>query len=335
MISILFSILIAAQAQLPSTAPATQPAGQQVQTAEIKAGDLLVQFRDNSKSPKLLSGIVSLFNIKDSKHFNAFDPKPYWASAGLNFEHIISGHKNSNNKFTPRQGKFNMYLQPDGKSVILIRDAKDSPWKVSSTLKYTVTEPHYIDVEFRCKFHDKSLFGKRGYAITFWANYMNNVAEVPLNFLGIEKPGGKEKWIVGDAPDKHPDWNEGGTYRSLKAKDLKYDDDVEFRLNTWSYDYPRFTKPFYYGRTAKGMAYIIMFDRTLSPQDEIRFSIFKFKKNPPRPAWDYQYVIHKVEENKEYGYQARVVWKKFISPKDCLSEYEKWQKKRNERDRSN
>jgi len=286
---------------------------------------LSVTFRDNSESTNMLSGVQSLFNLKAAKYYDAYDPHGRGTSAGLNFEHIISGHKSRYNKFTPRHGPFSMSRLPDGKSVMLKRKAKDSPWSASSTLKYTVTEPHYIDVDFRCRFHDKSRFGKRGYAITFWANYMNKVADVPLHFLGIEKAGGKEKWIAGDAPNKHPDWNQGGTYRSVPAKDLKYDDAVKFRLNSWSYDYPRFTKPFYYGRAAYGMVFIIMFDRMCSLEDEIRFSIFKFKMKPfPRPAWDYQYVIHKVEEGKEYGYKARVVWKKFVSPEDCLLEYEKW-----------
>ncbi len=48
------------------------------------------------------------------------------------------------------------------------------------------------------------------------------------------------------------------------------------------------------------------------------------KPKSPRPAWDFQYVIHKVEEKKEYGFKARLAWKKFASPEDCLKEYETW-----------
>jgi len=121
------------------------------------------------------------------------------------------------------------------------------------------------------------------------------------------------------------DWNTGGTYRNTLADDLAYDEDHNFKLNSWSYDYPRYTKPFYYGLTAHGMVYMLMFDRAYTPEDEIRFSIFKFKlKKHPRPAWDYEYVIHKVKTGREYGYKARVVFKKFVSPEDCLKEYEDW-----------
>ena len=69
-----------------------------------------------------------------------------------------------------------------------------------------------------------------------------------------------------------------------------------------------------------------MFDRAYTAADEIRFSLFKFKVKGEqrRPAWDFQYIIHKVEEGKQYGYQGRLVWKKFVSYDDCLKEYEKW-----------
>jgi len=35
-------------------------------------------------------------------------------------------------------------------------------------------------------------------------------------------------------------------------------------------------------------------------------------------------VIRRIEEEKEYGFKARLVWKKFVSPEDCLKEYETW-----------
>ncbi len=294
-------------------------------TVMVTNGDLTVLFRDNSESPAILSGIQSLFNRKTASNFDAYDPDAKGASAGMNFEHIISGHKNPFNKFTPRRGKYDLFQLPDRNSVVLVRNRKDSPWDVSSTLLYKVTKPHYIDVEFRCNVHNTKLFGRRKYAIFFFANYMNDVEKVPLNFLGVEHAGGKEKWIAAEAPKGHPDWNSGGTYRHINADSLEYDKDMNFRLNSWSYDYPRFTKPFYYGRAAHGMVFILMFNKTFTQDDQIRFSLFKFKvPKRPRPAWDFQYVINKLEEDKEYGFKGRFVWKRFVNAQDCLREYEKW-----------
>ncbi|MCP4263887.1 MAG: hypothetical protein GY774_41225 [Planctomycetes bacterium] len=291
----------------------------------VTNGDLTVLFRDNSASPEILSGIQSLFNIKDASNFDAYDPDSRGASAGMNFEHIISGHRSPFNKFTPRKEKYDLFQLPEKNSVVLVRNRKDSPWDVSSTLVYKVKKPHYIDVEFRCKAHNVKLFGKHQYGIFFFANYMNDVEKVSLNFLGVEHAGGEEKWIVAEAPKGHPDWNSGGTYRHIKATPLEYDKDLNFRLNSWSYDYPRFTKPFYYGRAARGMVFILMFNKTITEDDQIRFSIFKFKVlKHPRPAWDFQYVINNVKEDQEYGFKGRLVWKRFVSKQDCLREYEKW-----------
>jgi hypothetical protein len=309
----------------PAPLPDGDIPGTSVETVHIELGDLSVLLRDNSQSPAILSGIDALFNRKEAPDFDAFDPDTAGASAGLNFEHIIAGHENPNNAFAPRQGPYRLHRLRDGRSVVLARDRKDCPWDVSSTLRYTVVAPHAIGFEFRCVPHDATRFGSRRHAISFFANYMNDVAEVPIHFRGIDRAGGPEQWIAADAPPGHPDWNQGGTYRSRDAADLAYDDGVKFRLNSWSYDYPRFTRPFYYGRAAHGMVFMLMFDRMHSAEDEIRFSPFKFKlPKHPRPAWDFQYVIHRVESEKNYGFRGRLIWKKFVSPEDCLREYEQW-----------
>jgi len=109
-------------------------------TVMITNGDLTVLFRDNSASPEILSGIQSLFNRKDASDFDAYDPDTRGASAGMNFEHIISGHRSQSNKFTPRQGKYDLFRLPDKNSVVLVRNRKDSPLDVSSTLFYRVTK---------------------------------------------------------------------------------------------------------------------------------------------------------------------------------------------------
>lgn len=294
-------------------------------SVQIDRGELSVLFCDNSQSPGVLSGIDQLFNTKHAAGFDAYDPDTPGASAGLNFEHIISGHESENNKFTPRHGRYTLRRLPDGQSVELLRKADDGPWKVASTLRYTVRAPHYIDFTFRCTPEDAALFGPRQYAVFFFANYMNDVAESAIHFRGHAAEDAPETWIAADAPKSHPDWNGGGNYRAIFAADLKYDDDVTFRLNSWTYDWPRIASPFYYGRAARNMTLILMFDRLHTARDQIRFSLYKFKlPKYPRPAWDFQYVINRVETGMEYGFRGRLVWKKFVSAEDCFEEYERW-----------
>jgi len=208
---------------------------------------------------------------------------------------------------------------------MLVRKAEDEPWAMSSSLKYTVIAPSSIDFEFECRSHQKELFGSRGYAVLFFANYMNDVEDVAIHFRGVPGPGKAEQWIKAEAPPGKRDYNQGGTYSSQAARALEYDTNHNFKLNLWSYDYPRFTEPWYYGRVTNGMTLILMFDRMHSSEDEIRFSLFKFKvPRRPRPAWDFQYVIHQVQENHPYGFRGRLTWKKFVSPEDCREEYRRW-----------
>ncbi len=295
------------------------------ETATVEHGDLRVLFRDNSQSPRVLSGADALFNRRDAADFDAFDPDSPGASAGLNFEHIIAGHSSPDNQFAPRHHEYALYRATGRPAVRLIRDEHDDPWRMSSTLTYTLVEPNYIDLDFRCRAHDPRQFGPRGYAVLFFANYMNDVEQVALNFLGRDGPNDPERWIAADAPSGHADYNGGGTYRHVDAPAVEYDADHNFKLNLWSYDWPRFTRPFYYAQAAHGMTLIMMFDKTYSPQDEIRFSLFKFKVPKfPRPACDWQYVIHKVEAQREYGFRARLVWKKFVSADDCRQEFERF-----------
>ena len=69
-----------------------------IPSIQIDRGDLSVLFQDNSQSPGVLSGIQTLENRADAPGFDAFDPDARGASAGLNFEHIISGQRDKSNK---------------------------------------------------------------------------------------------------------------------------------------------------------------------------------------------------------------------------------------------
>ncbi|MBT5706169.1 hypothetical protein N8766_04070 [bacterium] len=297
----------------------------------LESPTLKMLVRDNSESPERLSGLQSLFNRVFAPQFDAYDPDTMGASAGLNFEHIISGHRNPNNKFTPRHGKYQL-IQETETSTVLVRRAEDSPWRVSSEFRYFLNEPNTIDFDFECQFHEPDLVGERGYVTFFFANYMNDVIDPALHFRSVTSASGEERWIRAEAPIGHADYNGGGTYRDINAEPLIYDEDHDFKLNLWSYDYPRFTQSFYYGKAENGMCLILMFDEGPEPDEEIRFSLFKFKLNKiPRPAWDFQFVVRKVSPEAKHGFRGRLVWKKFENPDDCEKEYLRWLESRRRR----
>src|SRR6266851_3512694 len=122
--------------------------GEPVRTLTIQRGNLSVLLRDNALSPGLLSGLDSLFNRTDAPDFDAFDPDDRGASAGLNFEHVICGQSNAFNAFAPRHGRYDLFELSDAHSAILVRRAEDDPWALSSTLKYSVSEPNALDFTF-------------------------------------------------------------------------------------------------------------------------------------------------------------------------------------------
>jgi len=325
LVSITLSVIIAAAGYILVRVPVQHP----VDSALIQRGDLSVLFRSNAKSPQLLSGVQSILNVRQAPDFNAFDPDSPGQSGGLNLEHIFGGHRNEANMFSPRSGRYDLFREPDGSSVTLVRHAEEDPWAVSNTLTFTLREPNYVDMTFRCIAHDAGLFGSRRYAAFFFANYMNDVFVLPLYFRGLAQPGGDETWIAGDGRKQkgQPYFRGGGTYRSLNSAQLECDDDHNSPFNVWSYDWPRFTKPMYYGMMEHEMVFILMFDRmcTDTDTDEIRFAMFRSKRDyRSRPAWDFMYVIRNIEQGRDYGFRARAVWKKFISPADCLHEYETW-----------
>jgi hypothetical protein len=295
------------------------------------AGRLAAVFRDNARSPGLVSGIALLENRHEAPGINAFDASIPPASTGLNFEHVTSGHVTPDALFSPRHGPYSLRPLADGRSVVFERRAEDSPWGLASTTRVSLVAPHALDIEFRCRAQDAARFGEHGWALLFWANYMRSAPELALHFPGVVAPDpadldeARETWIPAFAPNVHPRWAGGGTYRALRAAPLDYDERHPAELVLWSYDVPRITRPLFYGLAPDGMALIVMFDRLWSPEDEIRFSLFCFKDDlPPPPARDFQYVIRHIESGREYGYRARMIWKRFVSEADCLVEYERW-----------
>ena len=303
------------------------PAGRAVKTwRSEEGGNLTAVLQDNSDSPRVLSGLQSLFH-SSTPTFDAFDPDTVGASAGLNFEHIISGHANPANKFSPRHGYSPLVLDPGEEFATLFRRAENGPWDVDSTWSLKPMAPHAIDFEFACRPNNASILGDRNYAVFFFANYMNDVADPAIHFRGIQAEGAEEQWIRAEAPQgQHVDYRGGGTYRGINAAPLAYDVDHDFKLNLWSYEYPRYTAPFYYGRAANGMVMMLMFESPDSADEEIRFSLFKFKLDRhPRPAWDFQYVVRNVEAGRRYGFRGRLIWKPFVSEEDCWETYRAWQ----------
>ena len=285
----------------------TETVGRPIEVAGIESGRLRYRVSDNSRSPRVLNGLGSLGYLKEGDEpLEAF-------RAGLNLEHVYSGHRDDHNRFSPRRHPYLLCRERDGPSVFLVRLASQSPWSVEHVTRLTPSPPHSIDIDFRCRFLDVSRFGSRGYAGFFWANYMRERHDAAIHFRGVSDEGEAEQWIRAESPGR---WDLG-TYLDSGASALEFDSDHNMAVNLRSFPAPRFTRPFLFSRSSDDMVLILMFDRLQTGIDEIRFSNFP-------PAVDFQYVIHGLEPGRRYGFRARMSWRPWTTREDCLEEFRAW-----------
>lgn len=155
----------------------------------ISAGDLTVTFADNSAFGEHhragYNGIADLRHKEQPE--NVFVP----LYAGFNLEHIFGGDR-LEQLFEPRSHPMTL-KQVSDRSVVLYQ----SPTPLSSvetTITFTVTPPHYIDIRAEHIAHKKDFF-KHGYLGTFWASYINAPEDKRIYFLGTEPGNEKPHWI--------------------------------------------------------------------------------------------------------------------------------------------
>ena len=149
-----------------------------------------------------------------------------------------------------------------------------------------------------------------------------------MHFRGVDAEDSAEHWITAEGAARARRLQRRRDVSSSRRAPLEYDAEHNAKLNLWSYDDPRFTKPFYYGQTMKNMVFMLMFDQAPRRRGRDSFQPVQVQAHKlPRPAWDWQYVIHHVEAGREYGFRARLVWKQYRNADDCLDEYERWRQK--------
>ena len=283
----------------------------------ISAGDLEVVIADNAEYEghrAWYNGVAYLSN-------NSSPGNHFWQRvAGLNFEHIWDGEKwwePVEALFEPRSSE--MVLHQLDETSVQVHMPPSNLHKLESWTKYTVTAPHYIDMDFFCIPREATF--DRGYIGLFWASYINTTDpdEKPVYYIGSHKGSKKRQWIKWMTTEHAV----GGTVRYQEdIRELTFNPEQRKMLYTSCAD-NLYAYPFYYGRRGD-MVHIMMFD---SP-GPIRFSHSPSSGGPVKPgtnpAWDWQYIIHDYEVGESYGYKARLVYKPWVSREDVIAEYEKW-----------
>ncbi|MGH0033024.1 MAG: hypothetical protein ACQGVC_24810 [Myxococcota bacterium] len=306
----LLAVVLACGGSGGSGGAAPSPAPEPTDTATLRAGALTATVAGNAGG---LSGVRSL------RHDAAPDFEPL-ASAALNYEHLIAGRADPRNTMAPRRGPLEL-RQPAPDTATLHRAAADSPWGVEATLTLRAVAPHYLDMSFRCRFDDPAAFDPHGYAAFFFASYMQGVVDEGLHFLADDD--GREMWVRVDGSEiAHPAWDHGGSWVAANGgTDLAFEPWNGEARNLWAYTAPEIAAPFYWGQLEHGMVWAVMFDRLATAEDEIRFALFRFR--PGFPAWDFGYVVRDTRSGV-CGFDARVVYKPFVSAGDVEDEWRAW-----------
>ena len=312
---------------LLASASAVSDSNSEGERVTLKAGKLEGVLHDNASNADQDGAGFNPLRYTDYPNSSLYGPD----KVGLNFEHIFNGMAKDHDPsfFTPRGDRNELVIHSENSASIRFAP-EDCTWGMGSTMTYTLREPHYVDLTFRCT-PTADRFDK-GYAAMMWASYMNCTRSREIHFLGRE--GDREGWVTfGNMVNGEP---EVGTVAYVDTKPLPYEEKSR-TLNVIEHPTKKFVEPFYYGlvdgdndlKTEDDtLVYIMMFDQTAP----IRFAMWNFIKNAERkpdthsPAWDWQYVIRDPKMGQTYGYRARVVIKPWVNRDDVVQEYRSWRK---------
>jgi hypothetical protein len=281
----------------------------------FQVGDLTAVIGDNAAHEQHRAGYNGVWSLTHkSEPTNLFVP----AVAGLNLEHIFDGEQND------RDGSRKIFFEPRN-AAMTFRKLSDTSaelhqpptptFQLESWTTFTLTPPHYVDMQFRCKARQHVFHN--GYIGLFWASHIHGPEDKSIYF---RQAGSWQQLCT----QQH---NDESTVRHRDDQlDLKFREDFGpclFRsLSPLRYD-----EPFYYGLFGKHVA-ILMFDRT----EGIRFSHSPSgggatkERQTTNPAWDFQYIIPRYEVNTEYGFRCRLAYRERCSRADILQEVAAWKK---------
>ena len=248
---------------------------------------------------------------------------------GLNFEHIFNGvaADKAISMFTPRKDPVEL-TQRSKESVSLHWPGERSAWGMDCRMTYTLADRDAIDIAFTVT-PTRERFGQ-GYATLMWASYLACARDRRIYFYGMDKD--RAGWTT--FGEDIEGGFETGTVSCEGVKPLPYETNSQ-SLNIIEHPTKNFLKPFYYGlidgdqdlgTSHDTLAYVMMFDH----DTPIRFAMWNFvkdtagKADPHRPAWDWQFVIHRPVVGQHYSYRARLVICPFTNREEILHIYEKW-----------
>jgi len=231
--------------------------------------------------------------------------------AGFNLEHIFGGDSLVQ-VFEPRKHPMELYKISDDE--VLLYQSPTPLSGVESQTVFKLGDSYYIDVVFRCIFHDGKFF-QHGYAGLFWASYIHEPGDKKVYFRGNVKGSASIDWIAAYSSEH----GLKSTHTGKKEENQIYfapnfNATLASHFSDYSYD-----QAFFYGRF-HNMVLAYMFQ----PEWGIRFSQSPTGGGELNPAWDFQFIVPDFEVGREYSFKARIMYKVFAGKNDVLDEFETW-----------
>lgn len=231
--------------------------------------------------------------------------------AGFNLEHIFGGDSLAQ-LFEPRKHPMELYKISD--SEVMLYQSPTPLSGVESQTVFKLGSSHYIDVVFRCIFHDRKFF-QHGYAGLFWASYIHEPKDKKIYFRGSVKGSASIDWIAAYSPEH----GLKSTHTGEKEENQVYfapnfNASLASHFSDYNYD-----QAFFYGRF-HNMVLAYMFQ----PERGIRFSQSPTGGGELNPAWDFQFIVPDFEVGQEYSFKGRIMYKVFAGENDVLDEFDTW-----------
>ena len=284
--------------------------------ANFQVGDLTAVIGDNSAEGEHRAGYNGVWSLKHrTGRRSLFVP----SVAGLNHEHIFDGQADDSTEvfFEPRYAPMEFRKISDHEAEL--HQPPTPTFQLESWTRFTLVEPHYIDMAYRCLPHQHAF--ENGYIGLFWASYINAPDDKSMYFRGGLEGSAEVTWMQlctqrhnDESTVVHPSDQLGLTFRP------------DYRAALYRNFSPmRYDLPMFYG----------LFD------DHIWITMFRSHAgirlthspsggglNPERqttnPAWDFQFIVPEYDVNQEYGFQLRAVFRPRCSREEVLEEYRRW-----------
>jgi hypothetical protein len=276
----------------------------------VQTRDLTVTFSDNEAGPDRRAGM----NGVTIRHRLAAEPLFAPELAGLNFEHIFDGQQNDRElHFEPRRAPCALEASPDGRGVILTWPPTPQ-WGLAAEIALRAVEPDMVDAEYA--FTPTRRTSKGDLLGVFFADYMNQPAELGYKFFGREADESDERVILYASPEH------GVLSTHRWANEPAYPAMGEIEAH-WMYASPSryaFARPYFWGEV-RGLTAAWMFD----PAEGLLIAHSPSGGGAGNPAWDYIFLMPRYEVGRAYRWRSRLISRPMPDPQAQVeSLYRQW-----------